>query len=115
MYLPGVIGSVVHVHVHIEMWLRGVVCQSVSRAVCSGLRRSGSGKQGRLVEGSFRENGRWSGECSIGSGGRQTYRKRQRYACVRCVYSPPQVKCCQAYESTEHAAQLSLDKLQKLS
>lgn len=68
---PGVVGRVVHVHVHVQVWVRRVVGQSVSRAVRGGLWRSGGSQQGGLVEGSLREDGRRRGEGGVGSGRRQ--------------------------------------------
>lgn len=56
----------------------GVVGQGVSRAVCCGLRRSGSSQQGGLVQSGLRQNGRRGGESSVGSGGRQTCKQTQK-------------------------------------
>lgn len=68
---PGVVSRVVHVHVHVQVWLRGVVGQSVSRTVSGGLGWSGSSQQGGLVEGHLREAGWEGGEGGVGCRGRQ--------------------------------------------
>lgn len=65
--IPGVIGSVVHVHVHIQLWLRGIVSKSWGRGVCGWLWSSWSSQQGGLIQSCLSgKHSSWSWKCSVG-------------------------------------------------